>query len=98
MTPELLIATTILMGLFVSAGGLWALCYCVGKTRASKPWLWAAVVAYLATAALAVAIAVVTPLDFKWKVLILVSGCAYAFIPPMTLHFLERLHVALETD
>jgi hypothetical protein len=52
---------------------------------------WLALQAYAVALGLAVAIAILTPLDFKWKVLILASGLAYAFIPPMTLRYLQAL-------
>ncbi|TAN13458.1 MAG: hypothetical protein EPN34_01800 [Burkholderiaceae bacterium] len=92
MTPVLLLVTAILMGLFVTAGGAWGLLYCLGKTRRSKGMLWLALLAYAVALGLAVAIAFLTPLDFKWKALILVSGLVYAFIPPMTLRYLQALH------
>lgn len=92
MTPVLLLVTAILMGLFVTAGGAWGMLYCLGKTRCSKRLLWFALLAYAIALALAVAIAIVTPLEAKWKALVLVSGVAYAFIPPITLRYLQALH------
>lgn len=92
MTPWAVIETTILMGLLVLAGGVWAILYCLGRSRARKDLLWAAVASYAMALAIAIAIAVDTPLDLKWKLLIIVSALAYAGIPPMTLRYLERLH------
>lgn len=98
MTPVLFLETAILMGLFVTAGGLWALFYCLGKLRADKGLLWLSVAAYAVALALALALVALTPLHAKWKALILASGFAYAFIPPITLHFLERLHATSEAQ
>lgn len=92
MTPVLLLVTAVLMGLFVAAGGIWGLLYCLGKTRCSKHMLWLAVASYAVALGLAVTIVVVTPLEAKWKALVLASGLAYAFIPPITLRYLEVLH------
>ena len=88
MTPESLIQTTVLMGLLVLAGGAWAVLYCLGRVRAAPRLARAARGCY----ALALAIALLTPLTLGWKLLILASALAYAAIPPITLRYLQGLH------
>ncbi|MCK9514796.1 MAG: hypothetical protein WCZ18_00055 [Ottowia sp.] len=96
MTPVLFLLTAILLGLFMLCGGAWALLYCLGQTRGSKMIMRAGLASYALAVILALTIALATPLQLKWKVLIMVSGLAYAFIPPITLRYLERLHAAWE--
>ena len=92
MTPAMFLPTSIHMGLFMTAGGIWALLYCVSRARRSRRVMRAALGCYCVAVLLAVSLAVFTPLDMKWKVLLLASGAAYAFIPPITLRYLETLH------
>ncbi|WHZ11363.1 MAG: hypothetical protein OJF60_001802 [Burkholderiaceae bacterium] len=92
MTPDALITTTVLMGLLVLAGGAWAVLYCVGRMRARGALVRAGIASYGVALALALVIAVVSPLDFGWKLLIVASALAYAAIPPITLRYLERMH------
>ena len=96
MTPALFLLTAVLMGLFMLCGGAWALLYCLGQTRHSRTIVWAGLASYALAVILALVIALATPLQLKWKVLIIASGLAYAFIPPITLRYLERLHAAWE--
>lgn len=92
MTPRTLLETAILMGLFVAAGGVWGVLYVMGRARARKGLLWAALASYALALTLAIAIVLLTPLDTQWKMLILASALAYAVIPPVTLGYLHRLH------
>ncbi len=92
MTPQALIGTAILMGLLVLAGGAWGVLYCLGRARARRDLLRAAIASYAFALGLALAICVATPLDLGWKLLIAASALAYAAIPPVTLRHLERLH------
>lgn len=92
MTPQALIETTVMMGLLVLAGGAWGVLYCMGRVRARKDLLRAGIASYALALLLALAIAVFSPLDFGWKLLIIGSALAYAAIPPITLRYLERLH------
>lgn len=92
MTPPLFLATSILMGLFMTAGGIWAALYCLSRARHSPHIMRAALGFYGVAVLLAISLAVFTPLELKWKLLLLGSGLAYAFIPPITLRYLETLH------
>jgi len=91
MTPVWFLVTTVLMGFFVLAGGCWGLLYCLGKTRHSKRLLQASACTYLVALSLGLVIGLLTPLELKWRVLIIASGIAYAFIPPITLKYLDKL-------
>lgn len=92
MNPSDLLLTAILMGLFVSTGGCWGLLYCLGQTRHSHVLQRAGQACYLLSLTLAISLSFFTPLEAKWKLLILASGIAYAFIPPITLRYLQRQH------
>lgn len=92
MTPVALIQTTVLMGLLVLAGGAWAVLYCLARTRAQPRLLQAARGCYALALAIALAIALLTPLAPGWKLLVLASALAYAAIPPITLRYLQGLH------
>lgn len=92
MTPEALLTTAILMGLFVAAGGVWGVLYVLARARGQRHLLWLGLASYALALGLALTIATLTPLDLKWKVLIVVSALAYAVIPPMTLGYLQQLH------
>lgn len=98
MTPAALIQTSILLGLFVLAGGGYAGLYSVGRLRARADWVRLGRLCYLAALACAIAIGTLSPLDFGWKLLILASAAAYAVIPPLTWRYLERLHAHEEVE
>lgn len=92
MTPESLIGTALLLGLFVLAGGAYAGLYSIGRLRARAGWVRASHWCYAAAFLCAAAIGLATPLAYGWKLLILGSAIAYAVIPPLTWRYLERLH------
>ncbi|HST28370.1 MAG TPA: hypothetical protein VLK26_08395 [Rudaea sp.] len=92
MTPDALLETAALMGLFVLAGGGYGGLYSAGRLWARPVLIRAGEVCWLVAFAIALAIAVWTPLDVGWKLLILASAIVYALIPPFTWRYLERLH------
>ena len=92
MTPDTLLETAALLGLFVLAGGGYGGFYSAGRIWSRPALIRVGSVCWVAAFALALAIAVLTPLDLGWKVLILASAFVYAIIPPMTWRYLERLH------
>lgn len=92
MTPSALIQTSILLGLFVLAGGAYAGLYSIGRLRARANWIRLGKLCYLVALACAIAIGTLSPLDPGWKLLILASVAAYAVIPPLTWRYLEQLH------
>ena len=84
MTPDTLLETAALLGLFVLAGGGYGGFYSAGRIWSRPALIRVGSVCWVAAFALALAIAVLTPLDFGWKLLILASAVVYAIIPPMT--------------
>jgi hypothetical protein len=92
MTPAALIQTSLLLGLFVLAGGAYAGLYSIGRLHARADWIRLGKLCYLAALTCAVAIVALSPLDFGWKLLILASAAAYAVIPPITWRYLEQMH------
>lgn len=92
MTPESLLATAAMLGLFALAGGAYGGLYSIGRLAARPALVLAGCACWVAAFALALAIALATPLDFGWKLLILASAIIYAAIPPMTWRYLARTH------
>ena len=92
MTPEKLLLTSGLLGLFTLAGGGYGVLYCLGKIQKSSAIGVAALACYLAQCITALAIVIAMPLLLLWKLLIIASCIAYFFIPPITLRYLIRLH------
>lgn len=98
MTATSLIGTALLLGLFVLAGGAYAGLYSIGRLRSRPGWVRLGRLCYLAAFLCAIAVGTLTPLDIEWKLLILASAIAYAAIPPLTWHYLERLHANEELE
>ena len=96
MTPEKLLITSGLLGLFALAGGCYGALFAFGKSWRREPLVNAARVCYVVQLAITVAIALDTPLLWYWKVFIVLSSIAYGFIPPTTMRYLVRLHQSSE--
>jgi hypothetical protein len=92
MTPQALVLTALLLGLFVLAGGAYGSLYAAGRLCASDTLRRAGFAFYGAQALLVAAVWLTTPLFLGWKVFVALSCLAYGFIPPVTLNYLERLH------
>ncbi|HET7261492.1 MAG TPA: hypothetical protein VFK60_06660 [Casimicrobiaceae bacterium] len=92
MTPESLLETAVLLGLFVLAGGGYGGLYSVGRAAGRPALIRAGRACWVGALAIAVVIAAATPLGVGWKLLILVSALVYAVIPPVTWRYLERTH------
>lgn len=90
MTPVALIETALLLGLFVLAGGGYGGLYAIGRLRARAGLVVAGRACWIVAMALALVIALYTPLDLGWKLLILGSAVVYAVIPPMTWRYLQH--------
>lgn len=98
VTPIALLETAALMGFFLFAEGGYGSLYAAGRLW-RRPALLRAARASCATAiAIAVVIAVTTPLELAWKVLILVSSAVYVVIPPATWRYLEHQHTTEELN
>lgn len=92
VTPSDLIRTSLLLGAFVAAGGAYGILLSIGNAFHDGRWRRFALGAYAAQSAVAIAVAVVTPLDWWWKLLVLASDVAYYFVPPVTWRYLITLH------
>jgi hypothetical protein len=91
MSAAQMLATSLLLGLFVLLAGFYGVLYCLWRLRANRRLRRAALIAYLLQGMTACLLAL-TPLDFWWKALLLASFVAYLPIPPLTWRFLEILH------
>ncbi len=92
MSPAALIVTALLLGLFVLTGGGYGLLYCAGRLRHSRRLLASGYVCYGLQVLIVAVILAATPLTAGWKALVVLSGAAYAAIPPVTWRYLDRLH------
>jgi hypothetical protein len=92
MTPLQLVATSLLLGLFVLLAGSYGVLYCLGRLSSSIRMLRGGYIAYVLQALTAVVIATSTPLELWWKILVLASCAVYLPIPPVTWRYLENLH------
>ncbi|MGH7813183.1 MAG: hypothetical protein ACREQI_04180 [Candidatus Binataceae bacterium] len=92
MTPHALIATAILLGIFVLLAGLFGLLYGLGALREANRMVTAAYGCWVLQLAVAMAIVVLTPLGVGWKILIVASCLAYLAIPRITWRYLQQLH------
>ncbi|HKI74963.1 MAG TPA: hypothetical protein VJ998_09980 [Pseudomonadales bacterium] len=98
MTPAALLTTTLLLGLFVLAGGGYGGLYGAGKLKENRRCLVVGYACYALQILLVVAILLTTPLAPMWKAFILLSGVGYGLIPPVTWRYLEHLHHAEESS
>jgi hypothetical protein len=96
MSPESVLATSALMGLFVLAGGGYGCLYSLGRLRSHPGLVRIGAACWLCALGLAITLAAATPLDPGWKLLILASALVYAVIPPLTWRYLQRLHAEEE--
>lgn len=92
MTPELVLATSLLLGAFVVAAGAYGVLYGLGRARQSRTLLRAALLAYGALCVVAVVVMIIAPLGAGWKILIGASALVYYAIPPVTWRHLNRIH------
>lgn len=93
MTPEKLLFTAVLMGLFVLAGGGYGGLYGLGRLWSRTALVRAGQACWVLAFGIAVAIASATPLHVGWKLLILASAVVYGVVPPLTWRYMQRLHV-----
>ena len=97
MTPEQLLATSLLLGFFDPARRLlWRALLPRQASYQRRRCFGAATLLTFSKRCVAAAIAAFTPLEFGWKVLVVASCIAYLPIPPVTWRYLENLHEAKE--
>jgi len=92
MTPSEMLATALLLGGFITAAGAYGLLYCVARILDHKIVRAGSHLSYAGLCLIAFALVAFTPLHAGWKVLVVASCAAYLMIPPVTWHYLARLH------
>ena len=92
MTPDKLIETALLLGLFVVLAGIYGLLYSLAMIFERPPLKTVGYFFYLLNFLLMLTIMYATPLGGWWKLLIASSSVAYLAIPPVTWHYLTRIH------
>lgn len=93
MTPQALIVTSSVLGLFVLFGGLYGTLHAASAVF-HRPRLRAAAIVCYAGLLLCLAVTLFTPLQWPWKFLLAVSAIGYYWIPPVTLRYVAKLHDA----
>ena len=97
MTPQGVILTSSILGLFVLFGGLYGSLYAASAVF-NRPRLRAAGNVCYAGLLCCLAVAFFTPLLWPWKLLLAVSAIAYCLVPPITLRYVGKLHDAEGTS
>lgn len=92
MTPEALVLSSLLLGVFVLTGGGYSGLYGAARLTARNTLLYAAYACYVLQAFAMIVICWLTPLAPVWKVFIVLSWCVYAIVPPVTWRYLVKLH------
>lgn len=92
MTPIALVTTSILLGVFVLAGGGYGGLYGAGRLTMQRRYLIAGYACYGAQILLVAVILLVTPLAPIWKFFMAISSVIYAVVPPLTWRYLEQIH------
>ena len=87
-----ILATGLLLGLYVLLAGAWGLLYALGRLGESPLLRRTAAAAYGLHGLAAFAIILWTPLGPGWKVLIVASTAAFGSIPPVVWRFLQQTH------
>ena len=93
MTPQALLLTSSILGLFVLFGGLYGSLYAASAVF-NRPGLRAAGLLCYAGLLCCLAVALFTPLLWPWKLLLAVSAIGDYWIPPVTLRYVGKLHDA----
>jgi len=92
MTADAMVATALLLGMFVLLAGLYGLFYALAMLFPQPHLRPISLACYALHFAVMVVIVVATPLSPSWKALIVMSCLAYWAIPPVTWRYLVRLH------
>ena len=92
MTPDQLLRTAGLLGLFLTLAGCYALLWGAGRLHGSRVLAGIAYLSYAAQWATALALWVATPLALPWKVLLAASAAVCSLIPRLSLRYVQDLH------
>lgn len=87
-----MVDTALMLGAMVTAAGAYGLFYCAAHLFRSLVFRAISIASYVVLVELAIAIALISPLDFGWKALVVASAAVYLVIPPATWRYLTRLH------
>lgn len=92
ISPQALLITSSLLGAYVFLGGAFGTLYALGRIQSRRAYSRLAIACYVLQLVVMGAVVTATPLAPNWKALLVVSTCAYAIIPSITLRYLMRLH------
>jgi hypothetical protein len=92
MTPADLIATALLLGLYVLAGGCYGSLYGAAMLRSSRRLMQAAHACYVVQLVLTAVVWAYTPLEAHWKLLIVASTIGYFYLPVVTWRYMKVIH------
>ena len=92
MTPAEVIMTAVGLAFFVLAGGCYGGLYAAAMLRSSRRLMRTAYACYAVQLMLTALVWAYSPLDTGWKVLILASVLAYAWVPAVTWRYMHILH------
>ncbi len=98
MSPNQLLITSALLGLFVLLAGAYGLLYALGHLRGKSTIVRWAYGCYVAQWVVTLAIVWYAPLTLWWKVFVVASCMAYWIIPPATWHLLQLSHETLPEE
>ena len=96
MNPHQLLPTALLLGLFVTLAGGYALLWGAGRLHASRPLVAAGYLCYAAQWAIAAALCSGSELGLPWKLLLAASAAACSLIPRVSLHYVHELEQPIE--
>ncbi len=92
MSPEQLLETAALLGVFVLLAGGYGALYGLGQLRAQPALIVAGFATYVVQCGTMAVLLLDTPLLGWWKAFLAVSCALYLAIPPLTWRYLNRLH------
>jgi hypothetical protein len=92
VTPQTLIPTALLLGIFVVLAGMYGAFYSLAIVFEDQRLRSAGYFSYVLHFAVMLVIVAATPLGMWWKVMIASSSVAYLTIPAITWRYLTRIH------
>lgn len=92
MTEVGLLATGLLLGLYVLLAGVWGVLYALARLWHLAALRGAAAGVYGLHGLVALVVLTRTPLALGWKVLVMAASLVLLAIPPVAWRFLQQLH------
>ncbi len=96
MNPHQLLRTAMLLGLFVTLAGGYALLWGAGRLHASRLLAGAGYLCYAAQWTIAAMLWIGSDLGLPWKLLLAASAAACSLIPRVSLHYVRQLEEPTE--